>query len=122
MIMKRIFHILILCSLMMVSSCAPSKYAVHVEMRYPSKSGIELSGKNISVVYLTDGNKATDIFNESMAVGFASALEQDYGTGEGSVGVYCLEHKGGKYDQKDTLVNLLMDTGADAVFPQMPGW
>ena len=116
MIMKRIFHILILCSLMMVSSCAPSKYAVHVEMRYPSKSGIELSGKNISVVYLTDGNKATDIFNESMAVGFASALEQDYGTGEGSVGVYCLEHKGGKYDHKDTLVNLLMDTGADAVF------
>lgn len=113
--MKRIYHILALCSLILVS-CGPVKHVVHVEMRYPSKSGIELAGKNISVIYLTDGNEVSDNFNESMAEGFAKAMEQDYGTGEGSVGVYRLADTGGKYDHKDTLVNLLMDTGADAVF------
>jgi hypothetical protein len=85
-------------------------------MRYPSKSGIELWGKSISAVYLTDGNQTGDAFNASMASGFAAALEKDYGTGEGSVGVYSLEDKGGVYSQKDTLINLLMDTDCDAVF------
>ena len=113
--MKRIYHILALCSLILVS-CGPVKHVVHVEMRYPSKSGIELAGKNISVIYLIDGNEVSDNFNESMAEGFAKAMEQDYGTGEGSVGVYRLADTGGKYDHKDTLVNLLIDTGADAVF------
>lgn len=113
--MKRICHILALCSMLLVS-CGPSRHAVHVEMRYPSKSGIELAGKNISVVYLTASDENAAAFNEAMAGGFAQALEQDYGTGEGSVGVYRLIDTGGKYEHKDTLVNLLMDTGADAVF------
>lgn len=113
--MKRIYHILALCSLILVS-CGPIKHVVHVEMRYPSKSGIELAGKNLSVVYLTDGNETSDTFNEELASGFARTLELDYGTGEGSVGLYRMADKGGKYDHKDTLVNLLMDTGADVVF------
>jgi hypothetical protein len=85
-------------------------------MRYPSKSGIELFGKVVSVVYLTDGNTTGDTYNASMAQGFATELEKYYGTGEGSVGVYSLEDKGGVYSQKDTLINLLMDTDCDAVF------
>jgi hypothetical protein len=105
-----------LAAMMLAVSCGPSKHAVHVEMRYPSKSGIELAGKNVSVVYLTSGDQDADGFYEAMAGGFAKALEQDYGTGEGSVGLYTLADKGGKYHHKDTLVNLLMDTGADAVF------
>lgn len=106
---------LVLC-VMLVSACAPSRHAVQVEMRYPSKSGIELAGKIVSVVYLTDGNKVGDEFNASMAEGFACALEKDYATGEGSVGVFSLQDTGGRYSQKDTLVNLLMDTGCDVVF------
>ena len=112
--MKRIYTLLFLCSLL-VCSCGPSRHAVHVEMRYPSKSGIELSGKVISAVYVTDGNGIGDTFNASMAQGFAAELEKDYGTGEGSVGVYSLPDNGGKYSQKDTLINLLMDTDCDAV-------
>ena len=113
--MNRISHILVLCSLILVS-CGPLKHVIHVEMRYPSKSGIELAGKNVSVVYVTDGNATSDTFNEEIAGGFAQALEQDYRTGEGSVGVYRLADTGGSYGHKDTLVNLLMDTGVDAVF------
>lgn len=113
--MKRIYALLFLCSLL-VSACGPSRHAVQVEMRYPSKSGIDLFGKVVSVVYVTDGNETGDTFNSSMAEGFAVELEKDYGTGEGSVGVYSLQDRGGSYSQKDTLINLLMDTGCDVVF------
>ena len=113
--MKRLLTLLFL-SVLLVSACAPMKHAVQVEMRYPSKSGIELSGKVISVVYLTDEDKTGDAFNAAMAAGFAAELEKDYGTGEGSIGVYSLQDNGGVYSQKDTLINLLMETGCDAVF------
>lgn len=113
--MKRIYALLFLCSLL-VSACGPSRHAVQVEMRYPSKSGIDLFSKVVSVVYVTDGNETGDTFNSSMAEGFAVELEKDYGTGEGSVGVYSLQDRGGSYSQKDTLINLLMDTGCDVVF------
>lgn len=113
--MKHIYTLLLLFCLL-VSACVPSKHAIQVEMRYPSKSGVELFGKVVSVVYLTDGDETGDAFNASMAQGFAAELEKDYGTGEGSVGVYSLQDRGGVYSQKDTLVNLLMDTDCDAVF------
>lgn len=115
MIMRR-NHILLFLITILLSSCIPYRHAVQVEMRYPSKSGIELGGKIVSVVYLTDGNLAADNFNASSAQGFATELEKDYATGEGSIGVYSLQDRGGKYYQKDTLVNLLMDTGSDVVF------
>lgn len=114
--MKQLYCVFALCAALLLSACAPSRHAVQVEMRYPSKSGVELAGKIISVVYLTDGNELGDEFNSSMAEGFAKALELDYATGEGSVGVYSLKYLGGTYSQKDTLVNLLMDTGCDVIF------
>ena len=112
--MRRFSILLVLTALL--GACAPCKHAVQVEMRYPSKSGIELAGKIISVVYVTDTDSIADSFNASMAESFASELENDYGTGEGSIGVYSLKDNGGRYSQKDTLVSLLMETGADAVF------
>lgn len=113
--MRRLY-LLFLFAALLVCSCSPSRHAIHVEMRYPSKSGVELAGKIISVVYLTDGDSLADTFNASLAEGFASELEPDYGTGEGSIGIYSLKNTGGNYSHKDTLVNLLMDTGSDAVF------
>lgn len=113
--MKHLYTLLLLCSLL-VSACGPSRHAVQVEMRYPSRSGIELFGKVVSVVYVTDGNETGDAYNAAMAEGFAVELEEDYGTGEGSVGVYSLQDQGGNYSQKDTLINLLMDTDCDVVF------
>lgn len=98
-------------------ACGPSRHAVHVEMRHPSKSGIELSGKTISVVHLENENIFNNILSEGIADGLAYALEQDYGTGEGSVGIYRMRVvPGGNYSSRDTLVNLLMDTGSDVIF------
>ena len=113
---SRLKSLLILCALAAVS-CGPSKYTMHLEMRYPSKVGVDLAGKNVSVVYLEDGNALQDGFGSYMADGFAAALEKDYGTGEGSVGVYRMPlYPGGDYSSKDTLRTLLMDTGSDVLF------
>ncbi len=100
-----------------VVSCGPSKHAVNVEMRHPSKAGVELSGKTLSVVYLENENAVATDFNESMADGFAYTLEEEYGTGDGSIGIYRMRKaENGNYASKDSLFNILMDTGADLVF------
>ena len=92
----------------LLASCGPTKHAVHVEMRHPSKSGVNLFGKNISVVYLENDNKHGVDFCNSMAEGFASTLEKDYGTGEGSIGIYRMRaSEGADYSSKDSLFNLL---------------
>ena len=99
----------------MMVACGPSRHAIPVEMRYPSKSGLELAGKIISVVYPDTG--VQDNFSESMAEGFAKALEQDYGTGEGSIGLYSLSSSDvTAYAVRDSLFNVLMTAGADMVF------
>ena len=104
-------------ALMMFVACAPSKYTMHLETRYPSKSGLDLAGKNVSVIYLENGTEFKDGFSASMAESLAYNLEKDYGTGEGSVGVFRMtKSAGGDYASKDTLFNLLMDTGSDIVF------
>ena len=104
-------------ALMMFVACAPSKYTMHLETRYPSKSGLDLAGKNVSVIYLENGTEFKDGFSASMAESLAYNLEKDYGTGKGSVGVFRMtKSAGGDYASKDTLFNLLMDTGSDLVF------
>ena len=101
----------------MAVSCGPSRYALHVEMRHPSKSGIDLAGKNVAVVYLENDNVYGNSFSEGIADGLASSIEQDYETGEGSVGVYRMRVvPGGVYSSRDTLVNLILDTDSDVVF------
>ena len=114
--MKKILFPAIAAMLLAVS-CAPSKHAIHVEMRHPSKSGVDIMGKNVSVVYLENDDKTATGFNASMADGFAYTLEQDYGYPQGTIGVYRMRHvEGGNYASKDSLFNILMDTGADLVF------
>ena len=113
--MKKILTVIAAAALM--TACGPSRHSVHVEMRHPSKAGVDLAGKTVSVVYLENDNQTASAFVEGMADGFAYALEQDYATGEGSVGIYRMRQSpGGIYSSKDSLVNLLIDTDADVVF------
>lgn len=113
--MKRILPIC-LCTSFLALSCGPSKHAIHIEMRHPSKTGIELVGRNVSVVYLENDDPVATDFNESMADGFSYTLEQDYGGGT-DIGIYMMRMtEGADYSAKDSLFNILMDTGADVVF------
>lgn len=113
MIMKRIV-LYIISLLALMTSCGPVRYALNVEMRYPSKSGLDLAGKIVSVVFLENEDSVARAFNNGMAESFAYTLEADYGTGEGSIGVYRM--RPGVYSSKDSLINLLGDTGSDVVF------
>ena len=113
----RRFLIPLLAFGLMAVSCGPSRHAIHLEMRYPSKSGLDLAGKNVSVVYLENDNEEGNLFNQGMADAFAYALENDYGTGEGSIGVYRMRSvEGSDYATRDSMLNLLVDTDADVVF------
>ena len=40
-------------ALLAAVSCSPSRYMIDVEMRYKSKAGVDLTGKNVAVVYET---------------------------------------------------------------------
>lgn len=108
--------LILLAFVLLLCSCGPSRHAIHLEMRHPSRSGIELAGKIIAVVYQSGGDNKADTFNENMAVSFAKTLEKDYQTGEGSVGLYCVDSTIGDYSQKDSLQNLVIATGSDVVF------
>jgi hypothetical protein len=86
-------------------------------MRYPSKSGLDLAGKVISVVYMENDDEKGNLFNESMADAFAYNLEKDYGTGEGSIGIYRMRSEEGvEYADFKHMLDLLVDTDADVVF------
>jgi hypothetical protein len=114
--MKR-FLVPLLSLVLMAVSCGPSRHAIHIEMRYPSKSGLDLAGKAISVVYLENDDEQGNMFNESMADAFAYNLEKDYGTGEGSVGIYRMRSEDSvEYADRDHMLDLLVDTDADVVF------
>jgi len=114
--MKRILAFTI-AAVGLAVSCGPSKHAIQVEMRHPSKTGIDLAGKNVSVVYLENDDQVSTDFGESMADGFAYTLEQDFGTGNSSIGIYRMRQiPGADYSQRDSLFNILMDTGSDVVF------
>ena len=100
--MKKILSITFIAFL--IASCSPVRHAIHVEMRYPSKSGIELTGKNIAVVHLENDNPLGNALGEGIADGLAYALENDYGTGDGSigggaVGIYRVRVAGGGDDR-----------------------
>ena len=117
--MKRtsIFWTLVATAILSLSSCAPQAFVIKPEMRGASKSGINLVGKSIAVVYLTDGNPKDDAFNASMASGFATRLEGDYFGGNEQIGIFKMESsEGADYSSKDTLVNLVMESGKDVVF------
>lgn len=106
-----------MAALVALCSCAPQAFVVNPEMRCPSKSGLNLAGKSMAVVYLTDGNPRNEAFNASASGGFASRLEEDYFGGNREIELFTAETGDGvNYASKDSLVSLVMETGKDVVF------
>lgn len=97
-------------------SCGPSKYVVPVEMRYPSVAGVDLTGKVVSVIYLDDDDAELSMKNTGIAESFAESLDKA-GIASDDVKTYKLPVDiGPNYASKDSMVSLLMHTGADFVF------
>ena len=109
--------LLILALVSFVVSCGPSKHTMYIEVRQPSKAGVNLAGKIVSVVFLETDDEQCSTFTNGMAEGFARTLENDYGTGEGSVGVYRMRKESEEnYSSRDSMLDLLVDTDSDLVF------
>ena len=103
--------------LLALASCAPQAFVIRPEMRTASKSGLNLGGKSMAVVYLTGNESRVNQFNASIADGFASRLEEDYFGGDQVIGLFKMEsEKAADYSAKDTLVRLVMESGKDVVF------
>lgn len=100
-----------------LSGCSPQVYYMGLETRHPSPYGMDLSGKSLSVVYVDDPSGRDSLFNHALAESFAKGLERDYFGGREEVHLYRMTRtKGATYADKDTLVNLVLDSGDDVVF------
>ena len=97
---------------LVLASCSPQTFTMNVEMRYPSKSGIDLSRKSMSIVYMDDG-QADSTFSNRVASALARNLEEDYFNGNEVIGVYKVPSDSVTLD---LMHGLVMDSGDDVIF------
>ena len=95
-----------------LAACSPQTLTLSVDMRHPSKSGIDLARKTMSIVYMDDGT-ADSTFSNAVASSLARSLEKDYFRGEENIGVYKIPSDS---VDLDLMHRLVMDTGDDVVF------
>ena len=95
-----------------LAACSPQTLTLSVDMRHPSKSGIDLARKTISIVYM-DNETADTTFSNGVASGLARSLEEDYFGGNEAIGVYKIPVDSVSLD---LMHQLIMDTGDDVVF------
>lgn len=100
-----------------LTSCEPEVFSMFLDMRSASPSGLDLTGKTMSVIYMDDLSGKDTVFNANVAQGFARALEEDYFDGREAVAIYKLEKDmAGDYSSKDSLVNYAIESGDDVIF------
>lgn len=108
--------ILAVLAVLSAVSCGPSSYTMSVDVRRPSATGYDFSGKSMAIAYLVDGKQSDSTFIAAMAEGLASGLEKDYFNSETVIPLYTLPYvPDSDYSAKDTLVNLIMDLESDVV-------
>ena len=95
-----------------LAACSPQILTLSVDMRHPSKSGIDLNRKSMSVVYMDDG-QADTTFSNGVASSLARSLEEDYFAGNEAIGVYKIPVDSVSLD---LMHNLVIDSGDDVIF------
>lgn len=109
--------ILIVAAIVIAVSCAPQAFLMDVDMRGPSKSGFNLSGKSIAVAYLYNKHEGDSLFAYTIAEGFATRMEKEYFGGAKSVDIYKVKWTPEtNFSSKKFMVDIAMDTGDDVVF------
>lgn len=99
-----------------LSSCSVQTYTMLLDVRTPSKSGADIEGKTLSVVYLEPQEAEDSLFCLSYADGFAKGLEEKYFNGQQVLDLLSMKPaKGVDYSCKDSLISLVMETGSDVV-------
>ena len=112
--MKRLFVFAAL--LTVLASCSPSAYYLVLDSRRDSSSGIDLTGRSISIVYLESEDGRDSLYNNRLADALAYRLEDDLFDGEQSIGVYNLvKDPAGEYASRDTASQYVMLLDSDVV-------
>ncbi|MBR5015883.1 MAG: hypothetical protein IKX52_03605, partial [Clostridia bacterium] len=73
---------------LLAAACSPQIYPMHLELRQPSKSGLDLSRKSMSIVYMDSTLPADTLFGRTAASALARNLESDYFGSEEEIGLY----------------------------------
>ena len=114
--MKRIILLTALAGLLL-AACGPQTYTKYMQVRQPSRAGIDLTKRTMSVVYLSDPDSLTETASSRQAIFLARNLENQYFDGEEKVALYRLDKDpAGDYTQRDTLIRMVVGTGDDVVF------
>lgn len=104
----------LLSAALLLAACSPQIYPLYLEMRQPSPSGVDLTRKSLSVVYLDGTNTVDSLFDRAAASALARELEADYFDGREEVGIYHIPSPDSV--SLSLMHSLVMDTGADVVF------
>lgn len=107
-------HPWILAVTLFAAACSPQVYPLYMDVRQPSSSGLNLSRKEISIVYRDGTNQVDSLFDRQAASSLARSLEEDYFGGEEKVGIFRLPEVDSM--SLDLMHSLVMDTGGDVVF------
>lgn len=99
---------------LLLAACSPQVYPLHLEVRQPSVSGLDLNRKSISIVYMDGTNNLDSLFDRGVASAMARLLEEDYFDGQEAVGIYHAPSVDTVTVEK--MHSLVMDTEKDVVF------
>lgn len=104
----------ILAAVLLLAACSPQVYPLYLDVRQPSPSGMDLSKKSMSIVYMDGHNQVDSLFDRQLSSAMARYLEEDYFGGKEVVGIYHIP-------SADTVTvedmhALVMDTEKDVIF------
>ena len=57
----------VLVAALVVAACSPEIYPLHLEVRQPSASGMDLNRKSMSIVYMDGSNNLDSLLDRSTA-------------------------------------------------------
>lgn len=110
-------QIALLVMLLPMVACGPSMYTMEVEMRSPSASGYDFTGRSIGIVYVHGAQPGDSTLCAGLADQLAAGLEIAYNDGETVIPFYTLPYsQGADYAAKDTLVNYMVALDHDVLF------
>lgn len=99
------------------AACSPQVYEMSVDMRYPSSSGLDLTGKSVAMVYPYGLTQEEMQLTSSVAGALADKLDAAYPESD-STRLYTIQYTDDfqKMASPDSLVRLVLKTDADVVF------
>lgn len=113
--MRRFLPVVAVLALM--SACSPYTFNLSVDLRYSTPSGLNLAGKNLSVVSYDNGTRSDSLFLSGVCENFARRLESDYFSGQRRIGVFRAQKNNSRQvPSKQMMLDFLIESGSDLVF------